>query len=308
MPTMPILERAIEAGEITQRTEGSQAASFHYFATLSLLYNNEIAEYVYSVLLAENTNITPERCTQGFKLAEQTSMILKTQGTLPFCEWLQDIVAEYLGHEALMHELELPYALDRPEAQAMIIKKVVTSLILHAIPESATRIKKIDLSITHYTLLYLLKNIENLPELTHLILHNQRVGDHDITKLCKGLETTQKLVKLDLSYNDISDSGAAALGSLGLKLRALKQVNLSSNNIQFQGAQAIITSFLIAESKDGHPLIELNLAYNDIPPETHPILEEMAKQRRIHLDLSNNATGFKGSAHIKRISAVSPRE
>ena len=66
-----------------------------------------------------------------------------------------------------------------------------------------------------------------------------RWTDTEIRDLAGSLRLFEKLEKLILLYNDISDEGAVALACVFKDLKHLKDVNLEDNNIGFVGAAAL---------------------------------------------------------------------
>ena len=101
------------------------------------------------------------------------------------------------------------------------------------------------------------------PALTKLGLSNNRMTDEHVGLLLKGLRHSVGLTSLDLSHNDISDSGAAVIASLlPLPSCLLMTVDLSDNNIGPAGAAAMASALPLLKGA-GHTLA-LSLSLNPL--------------------------------------------
>ena len=101
------------------------------------------------------------------------------------------------------------------------------------------------------------------PALTKLRLPNNRMTDKHVDALMKGLRHSVGITSLDLSHNDISDAGAAAIASLlPLPGCLLSTIDLSDNNIGPAGAAAVASALPLLKGA-GHT-IALSLSLNPL--------------------------------------------
>lgn len=103
--------------------------------------------------------------------------------------------------------------------------------------------------------------LKTLKKLKVFRLLRSKVDDDKVRVLIRSLLDHPSLVHLDLSHNQISDSGARAVGKL-LSQSQLQTLNLCNNNIHPHGAQAIAHAL----TKNGALQI-LNLRLNHIGDE-----------------------------------------
>lgn len=102
----------------------------------------------------------------------------------------------------------------------------------------------------------LLKFLKTNPMITTVDLSNARIRDEGIILLVKSFDT---LIKLNLSYNDISDTGVIELANALTNNKSINIIDLSNNNIGDKG----VTEFGSALEKN-KSLTTINLCNNEI--------------------------------------------
>lgn len=121
---------------------------------------------------------------------------------------------------------------------------------------------------------------------------NNRVNDHALIALCSTLEKYAIYIEdIDLRYNEISDSGAKALGMLIQKSKRLLGLNLQGNRIKSEGAQALAESL-----KECTSLQYLNLNMNKIKTNGAMMVTELlfTHDKLLSLNLGNNKIDHDG--------------
>lgn len=82
--------------------------------------------------------------------------------------------------------------------------------------------------------------LENTPSLQELDLKGLRLGDEGIIQICRGLRSEGCALKsLDISRNNIGDTGTLALAAVLSQNQTLVDLDLGHNNIGRDGAIAI---------------------------------------------------------------------
>ncbi|KAI9335038.1 hypothetical protein DFJ73DRAFT_34955 [Zopfochytrium polystomum] len=90
-------------------------------------------------------------------------------------------------------------------------------------------------------------------------LRHRRLDDAHVEALSVPLGGVSFLKSIDLSFNEISDAGAARIASFLKSNRHVHTLNLSSNNIKSAGAKALADVLIHDES-----VANLNLAHNEL--------------------------------------------
>ena len=117
----------------------------------------------------------------------------------------------------------------------------------------------------------------NVDSLMELSLSNNQISDHDAVFMAQIFDTPHaQLENLNLSFNEIQESGAIAISKL-LKFNKLKDLNLAGNSIETQGIIAIANML-----KTNTSLLKLDLTDIEIQDE-YPV--EMAEALKINVTL-----------------------
>ncbi|XP_070550850.1 NLR family CARD domain-containing protein 3-like [Ptychodera flava] len=122
------------------------------------------------------------------------------------------------------------------------------------------------------------------PEL--LDLSHNNIGDSGAKSLSEVMMSMHGLTHLNLSHNNIGDNGAKSLSEGMRSMRVLTHLDLSHNNIGDSGAESLSE---VMRSMDG--LTHLDLSHNNIGDNGLCRLSEGMMHVLTHLDLSHNKIG-----------------
>ena len=142
------------------------------------------------------------------------------------------------------------------------------------------------------------------PALTKLRLPNNRMTDEHVGLLMRGLRHSVGLTSLDLSHNDLSDAGAAAIASLlPLPCCLLSAIDLSDNNIGPAGAAAVAAALPLLKGV-GHTLALL-LSLNPLTTAgAQPLLATLSSPVSALTSLQLTAVGADETASEAVVRAV----
>ncbi|XP_070580537.1 protein NLRC5-like [Ptychodera flava] len=131
-------------------------------------------------------------------------------------------------------------------------------------------------------------NVVQMTKLTKLKVKEKQWVNKDFNSFVQGLNYLN-LDYLDLSHNNIGDSGAKSLSDVMRSMDGLTGLDLSHNNIGDSGAKS-----LSEVMRSMHGLTHLDLSHNNIGDSGAKSLSEVMRSMHglSHLDLSHNNIGY----------------
>ncbi|XP_066024648.1 NLR family CARD domain-containing protein 3-like isoform X2 [Pocillopora verrucosa] len=131
--------------------------------------------------------------------------------------------------------------------------------------------------------------------LTNLNLSYNRISDAGAACIAEAIKVNKTLTNLDLSWNDISAAGATCIAEAIKVNKTLTNLNLSKNDFSDAGATCIAEAIKVNKT-----LTNLNLCYNDISAAGATCIAEAIKVNKTltNLNLSYNRISAAGATCI----------
>lgn len=151
-------------------------------------------------------------------------------------------------------------------------------------------------SLSHDQLLEIIKIIEYSKHLKYLDLSNNNLGDSGVKVLCESLKTNKSIIAIIINKNEISSNGGFYLAEALMKNPNIEELSVSTNTINEGGFSSMI-SVLINNNRS---LKHLDISSNKLVLEDFiSVADLISKSTEIQsLNLSNNVLDSKSANYL----------